>query len=77
MTNITEKVERLATMTGDELRTLRKAAGFTQATMAACLGISREHYNLLENNKRAIEHTTALAALYVAGLASSSSDAFS
>jgi transcriptional regulator with XRE-family HTH domain len=77
MTNLAENVERQATMSGDQLRDLRKSIGITQATMADCLGLTRPHYNLLETGKRTIEHTTALAARHIAHLASSSSDAFS
>ena len=52
-------------MTGAELRRLRKAAGYTQATLAARLGMTKNHLAVLERGGGAVRAVVALAVTHV------------
>ncbi len=55
-------------MTGDELKALRVKAGFSQAELAAAIGMSRESISRMERGKDVIEKRTELALRYIATL---------
>jgi len=53
-------------MQPDEMKTLRKAIGATQAEMADAIGLSRVHYGLMERGQQPIEKRTGMAVRYLA-----------
>jgi transcriptional regulator with XRE-family HTH domain len=55
----------MGSMTGTELRRLRKRAGFSQRTLAAALGMNRNSIAILERGERPIRAVVALAAASV------------
>jgi len=55
----------MATMQGDELKALRKAAGLTGAALAEAIGMSRKSIVEMEGGKAPIELRTELAVRYV------------
>jgi transcriptional regulator with XRE-family HTH domain len=59
------------TMQADELRDLRRAAGFTQSELADAIGMSTRMVNKMEAGEAAIERRTEMAVHYVATLANS------
>ena len=52
-------------MTGEQLRAIRKALGWTTEKLAGALGMSRAFVGEMERNKRPIERRTELAARYI------------
>jgi len=53
-------------MQGEELRSIRKALGWTQERLAAELGMTKTFIGMMERNDRQIEKRTALAVRYLA-----------
>ena len=53
-------------MQPDELKALRKGAGFTQGQLATAIGLSRVTVGLMERGQAPIERRTALAVRYLA-----------
>ena len=52
-----ELVKKLEPLTGDELRFMRKQAGFPQGNFAALLGCSQEHLCRVEKNQKPLSDT--------------------